>query len=85
MANGLRKMRDLKNAKEYYFMALEKNPIDPYALMGLGLIAMKEGDDEQALQPFEKLIRISPNPVISLTSAANIITFTAMDLVSAKT
>ena len=72
VADGLRKKRKLDDSKEYYFMALAKYPLDPYALMGLGQIAMEQGDDDEALDFFERVAEISDNPVIGLTSAANI-------------
>ena len=73
VADGLRKKGNLDDSKEYYFMALAKYPLDPYALMGLGQIAMQQGDDDEALDFFERVAEISDNPVIGLTSAANIL------------
>ncbi len=72
VADGLRKKGKLDDSKEFYFMALAKYPLDPYALMGLGQIAMEQGDDD-ALDFFERVAEISDNPVIGLTSAANIL------------
>ena len=40
--------------------------------MGLGQIAVEQGDDEEALRFFEKLIAVNRRPVGALTAAANI-------------
>ena len=70
VADGLRKKGELENSKKYYFMALEKYPFDPYALMGLGQIALEAGDDDEALDFFERVIEISGNPAIVLYERA---------------
>jgi len=76
VADGFRKKGDCEIAskitKEYYSMALKQNPDDPYALSGLGDIYLKEGNDEEALKFFEKLIRTSNDPIKALTSAGYI-------------
>jgi tetratricopeptide (TPR) repeat protein len=69
VGDGFRKKEDFDKAKKYYFMALKERPDDPYALIGLGDIYLKEGNNEAALDFFEKL---SGDSVVALTSAAAI-------------
>ena len=72
IADGLRKKGDLENSKKYYLRALQENPRDPYSLMGLGQVAVEQGDEGEALKFFEKLISVNRRSVGALTAAANI-------------
>ena len=72
VADGFRKKGDLETSKRYYLLALKKNRLDPYALMGLGNICMIEGLYREALQYFERLIGTPDETVVVCTSAANI-------------
>jgi tetratricopeptide (TPR) repeat protein len=53
-------------------MALEKDPGDRYALMGMGDLYVKTGRDDKALTFYEKFIREVKDPIVALTSAASI-------------
>ncbi|MBU1902606.1 MAG: tetratricopeptide repeat protein [Proteobacteria bacterium] len=72
VADALRKNGDFPNARRYYSIALDRNPYDPYALMGLGVLAIEERNDEEALGHFKKHLEISEDSIIPLTSSANI-------------
>jgi general secretion pathway protein D len=43
-------------AKDYFNEALDINPTSPYALMNLGVICEREGDTEQAIKYYQKVI-----------------------------
>jgi tetratricopeptide (TPR) repeat protein len=72
IADGFKRKRNFEASKKYYLMALKRSPHDPYGLMGLGDIRAREGNDEEALRCFEKLIGIFDDSIMALTSAANI-------------
>ncbi len=72
LADGFRKTGDLNQAKRLYLSALKKNPFDTYAMMGLGIVFTKEGNDMEALKFFDALHELSEHPIIPLTAIANI-------------
>lgn len=53
-------------------MAIEQKKDDLYALMGLGDIYTKIGNYEEALKYFNKIISLSDNAIVAITSTANI-------------
>ena len=66
VGDALRKKCDLPGSKKYYLLAIELRPKDPFALMGLGDVCEKMGNDAEAL--FYSM----DYSIFAITSAANI-------------
>jgi len=72
VGDALRKKDDLPGSKKYYLIAIERHPKDPFALMGLGDVCEKLGNNAEALLYFEKLFSSTNDSIFAITSAANI-------------
>jgi tetratricopeptide (TPR) repeat protein len=72
VGDALRRKDDLPGSKKYYLLALKLRPQDPFALMGLGNVCEKMGNDEEALFYFNKLFSSADYSTFATTSAANI-------------
>ena len=48
-------------AKQNYESALKLDPRDPYALMGLGLLAYREGDFKTSAEFFSRTVAVDPS------------------------
>jgi len=56
-------LRDYVHAKESYEAALGINPDNPYARLGLGLLAERAGDPYQAADDYAVMVKVQPNDV----------------------
>jgi Flp pilus assembly protein TadD len=58
---GYTQMAEPREARENYEQALSLAPRDPYALMGLGLLAYRESDFSQAASYFSRTVAVDPS------------------------
>ena len=63
---------DFKKANEMFKDALEKEPKNINALLGLGGIAIAQGNNYSALGYYQKVLDISPNNIYAFESIANL-------------
>jgi general secretion pathway protein D len=52
--------KDYDQAKEYFEQALEINPNNPYALLNLGVVYEAQGNREEAIKMYQKVITLNP-------------------------
>ncbi len=52
--------KDYNKAKQYLEQALEINPDNPYALLNMGVIYEAEGNRDEAIKMYEKVITLNP-------------------------
>jgi Tfp pilus assembly protein PilF len=60
MASAYRQTGDTASARVHYREALRWSPVNPYALVGLGILAGSEGDLEEALRMYETALTTAP-------------------------
>ncbi len=53
--------KEYDKAREYYEMALEINPNNPYAILNMGVIYEMEGDKDKAAEMYNRLIDLDPD------------------------
>ncbi|MBO0911434.1 MAG: tetratricopeptide repeat protein [Acidobacteria bacterium] len=61
LAIGYTQMAKPREARENYEQALSIEPRDPYAFLGLGLLAYRESDFSQAADYFSRAARVDPS------------------------
>ena len=52
--------KDYEKAKQYFEQALEINPDNPYALLNLGVVYEAQGNRDEAIKMYEKVITLNP-------------------------
>lgn len=52
--------KDYDKAKQYFEQALEINPDNPYALLNMGVIYEAEGNRDEAIEVYQKVITLNP-------------------------
>lgn len=70
---GYERLRDgdLKVAKDYLSEALQINPNNPYALINLGVVFEKEGNYEQAITMYQRVIETNTDTVATSEEASD--------------
>jgi tetratricopeptide (TPR) repeat protein len=63
MGSAYRQMGDLPNAKRCYEIALQLAPELDMAMIGLGLIAQKNGDSAEAVRQYSQALALRPTDV----------------------
>ncbi|MGB7332537.1 MAG: tetratricopeptide repeat protein, partial [Terriglobales bacterium] len=58
-----RQMGDLTKAKQYFEIALQLSPQQPMSMIGLGLIAQKNGDLAEAVRQYSHAMAVQPTDV----------------------
>jgi general secretion pathway protein D len=52
---------EYQKAKEYFQKALEINPENPYAILNMGVIYEVEGNRDEAIKMYKKVISLNPD------------------------
>jgi general secretion pathway protein D len=50
---------DYEKAREYFKRSLEINPNNPYAILNMGVLNEREGNIEEAIRMYEKVIQLN--------------------------
>jgi general secretion pathway protein D len=53
--------KDYDNAGDYYEKALAINPDNPYAVLNMGVIYQEKGEDEKAIEMYNRVISLNPD------------------------
>ena len=52
--------KEYDKAKQYFEQALEINPDNPYALLNMGVVYEAQGNRDEAIKMYEKVITLNP-------------------------
>jgi tetratricopeptide (TPR) repeat protein len=63
LGSAYRQTGEQAKAKEYFEMALQLSPNETVALVGLGLIAEKNGDPAEAVRKYTRAMKAKPTDV----------------------
>lgn len=69
-SKGYEKLRaeELEAAKEYFREALVIDPVNPFALMNMGVVYEKEGKPQQAIEMYQAVVSSSSDAVADISS-----------------
>ena len=70
LGSAYRQLGDLPTAKQYFEMSLQLAPDRPMPMIGLGLIAQKQGDFDEAIRQYSRAMAIQPTDVGYLLMAS---------------